>query len=419
MKTNQIQTVRLAAMVVLLLSAHSVFAQTSREDIVVRQSTAVLNEIMSIPAKGIPEAMLTRAEAVVVIPNMIKGGLVVGVRHGRGVVLIRDENRVWQPPQFVTMTGGSVGWQAGIQATDVVLVFQTKNSVQGLLNGKFTVGVDASAAAGPVGRQASAGTDLSLRSEIYSYSRSRGLFVGASLDGSSLQIDSLANRNYYASTGLTPTGQPATNTPVLPESAVILLQTLAKYADNAVIQPESVTYQVPQEPGESMPTQSALGVDQLRMELAAASNRLGGMLDDQWKAYLALPKQVFEQGPHPTPQALKACIARYDQVAGNATYAPLTQRPDFQHVHGLLITYADSLAAMAAENGALSLPPPPGSASPHATGPQITAPQNGVPQNVVPHNQAPQSQVPQNPMLQTPAVQNEVPRGTLQSPIPQ
>jgi len=356
-------SVALAALTLSLLTVHSALAQQGREDLIVRQSTGVLNEIMAIPANGIPHAMLSKAEAVVVIPNMIKGGFVVGVRHGRGVVMIRDENRAWQPPQFVTMTGGSVGWQAGIQATDVVLVFMTRNSVQGLLNGKFTVGVDASAAAGPVGRTASAGTDLTLKSEIYSYSRSRGLFVGASVDGSSLQIDPTANRNYYASTGLTPTGQPATNTPVLPASAAALLTTLTKYADNATVEPQPAgTYETPQQAVElnpAAPPQNGISVDQLRMELAAASNRLGSMLDDQWKAYLGLPKEIYEQGPHPNPQILQACIARYDQVAGNANYAPLTQRPDFQHVHGLLITYTDALSAMAAENGAIKLPPPP------------------------------------------------------------
>ncbi|PQO30912.1 Ysc84 actin-binding domain protein [Bremerella cremea] len=393
MKKSHTSSVILAAVVLALLSGHSAFAQTSREDMVVTQSTEVLNEIMAIPAKGIPHSLLEKAEGVVIIPNMIKGGFVVGVRHGRGVVLVRNENRGWQPPQFVTMTGGSVGWQAGIQATDVVLVFQTKKSIQGLLTGKFTIGVDASAAAGPVGRQASAGTDLSLQSEIYSYSRSRGLFVGAAVDGSSLQIDTLANRNYYASTGLTPTGQPATNTPVLPASAVQLLQTIAKYADNAVIQPETTTYEVPQEAVEMnpamTPAQNAIGIDQLRMELAAASNRLGSVLDNQWKGYLALPKEVFEQGPHPNPQTLKTCIARYDQVAGNANYAPLTQRPDFQHVHGLLITYTDALAAMAAENGEIRLPPPPGSIAPQSVtpqpaGPQVISPQGVAPQLVVP-----------------------------------
>ena len=364
MKYAHSTSVRLAALVFCLIAVQQVWAQGGREDLVVRQSTTVLNEIMAAPNHGIPQYLLSKAEGVVIIPNMIKGGFVVGVRHGRGVVLVRDENRAWQPPQFVTMTGGSVGWQAGIQATDVILVFQTRKGIDGLLSGKFTIGVDAAATAGPVGRQASAGTDLSLKSEIYSYSRSRGLFVGASVDGSSLQIDPLANRNFYASTGLTPTGQAATNTPVLPASAAKLLATIAQYSDGAYVQPQgAAAYEVPREAVELNPAMPQMGntpgVDQLRMELAAASNRLAGVLDDQWKNFLALPPEIFQQGPHPAPQMLQISIARFDQVAGNANYGQLTTRPDFQHVHGLLITYTDALAALARENGAIQLPPPP------------------------------------------------------------
>jgi len=338
----------------------SVANAQAREDAVVRQATSVLNEIMAIQASGIPQTMLAKSEGVVIIPNMIKGGFVVGVRHGRGIVLVRDENRMWLPPQFVTMTGGSVGWQAGLQATDVVLVFQTRNSIEGLLRGKFTIGVDAAASAGPVGRQASAGTDLSLKSEIYSYNRSRGLFVGASVDGSSLQIDPGANQRYYASTGLTPTGQATTNTPVLPESAAILLTTISKQADNMTIKPAAELYgdkiiMSPQGPqGEHH-----LGIDPLRVELAAASNRLARLLDEPWRNFLALPPEVFGQGQHPNPQSLRVAIARFEQVSTNPAYGQLTQLPEFQNVLGLLTAYTESLSALAAQNGALSLPPPP------------------------------------------------------------
>ena len=175
--------------------------------------------------------MLTRAQGVVIVPNMVKLGFVVGGRHGKGVMVVRDKNGVWRPPQFITMTGGSVGWQAGVQSSDIVMVFNTQRSVAGLLSGKFTVGVDASAAAGPVGRQASAATDLKLQAEVFSYSRSRGLFVGASFDGSMLQIDNAANQAYYAAAGLNPDGTaPRANMP-LPQGASRLLATLTSYAD--------------------------------------------------------------------------------------------------------------------------------------------------------------------------------------------
>ena len=166
----------------------------TREEQTVQSASAVLNEIMAVPLTRIPQFMLADAKGVAIVPNVLKGGFVVGVRHGRGLVVVRDEQGGWQPPQFVSLTGGSLGWQAGVQATDVILVFKTEKSVQGLLRGKFTLGVDAAAAAGPVGREASAATDASLKAEIYSYSRSRGLFAGVSLDGSALQIDAEANQ---------------------------------------------------------------------------------------------------------------------------------------------------------------------------------------------------------------------------------
>ncbi len=167
----------------------------------VRSAELVLAEIMAIPAKRIPEALLAEAQGVVIVPNVIKVGFIAGARRGHGVVLVRDAEGEWSLPQFVTLTGGSIGWQAGIQGSDIVLVFTTKRGVQGLLSGKFTIGADASAAAGPVGRNAAAATDSTLQSEILSYSRSRGLFVGVALDGTVLEIDQTAHLEFYGSPG--------------------------------------------------------------------------------------------------------------------------------------------------------------------------------------------------------------------------
>ena len=196
----------------------------SHETEVVENSCQVLNEIMEIPAKGIPVALLADAQGIVVIPKMVKGGFVVGVRRGHGVMIVRDEKNAWRPPVFVTVTGGSVGWQIGIQATDLILVFKTPKSIQRLLHGKFTIGADASVAAGPVGREAAAATDAFLDAEIYCYSRSRGLFAGISLDGSAIQIDSGANAQYYRLIASAP-GQ----TQNVPPSAQKLLNTVAQY----------------------------------------------------------------------------------------------------------------------------------------------------------------------------------------------
>jgi lipid-binding SYLF domain-containing protein len=208
-----------------------------QEAAIVDSATNVMNEFMEIPAQGIPRSLISKAEALVIVPGMLKAGFIAGVRRGKGVVVVRDDQRVWRPPQFVTLTGGSVGPQVGVQATDVILVFQTRRSVNGLLSGKFTIGADAAAAAGPVGRQAAAATDGKLQAEILSYSRSRGLFVGVSLDGSVLQIDSVANQTYYRSAGLMSDGTAYAAGAQLPASASRFLAQLATYTSSAVAAP--------------------------------------------------------------------------------------------------------------------------------------------------------------------------------------
>ncbi len=163
----------------------------------------VLREILQAPDKRIPSDMIANAYAVAVIPDVIKAGFVIGGRHGLGLISVKTENGTWSNPSFISMTGGSIGFQAGVSSTDVVLVFRTQRGVDSIVHGKFTLGADASAAAGPVGRTAQASTDAQLKAEIYSYSRARGLFAGAALDGSVISIDNDANAAVYGE-GITP-----------------------------------------------------------------------------------------------------------------------------------------------------------------------------------------------------------------------
>ncbi|MFM8635852.1 MAG: YSC84-related protein [Planctomycetia bacterium] len=164
-----------------------------------------LDEFFGLSIESIPPAMLDSAEGVAIFPNMIKGGFILGVNYGKGVLHVRNPDRTWSPPVMVTMGGGSVGFQAGVQAADIILVFKTPRSLNGILNGqKVTLGADASIAAGPVGRQANASTDARLGAEIYSYARSRGLFLGVSLGGSDVSIDGNANSMLYGRFGVTP-----------------------------------------------------------------------------------------------------------------------------------------------------------------------------------------------------------------------
>ncbi|MFB3906383.1 MAG: lipid-binding SYLF domain-containing protein [Acidobacteriota bacterium] len=157
----------------------------------------VLNEIMKTPDQSIPQELLSRSYAMAIIPHVVKGALGVGGRHGKGLIATRLASGKWGTPAFVDLSGGSFGFQIGVSATDLILVFTDRSGVQGLLSGKLKFGVDAAAAAGPVGRTAEASTDVEMKSAIYSYSRSKGLFAGVALDGAVLTVDDSANHKVY------------------------------------------------------------------------------------------------------------------------------------------------------------------------------------------------------------------------------
>lgn len=163
-----------------------------------RKATAVLDEMLRAPDKEMPADMLRNAYAVAVLPSVIKAGLLIGGRHGQGVLSVKGRNG-WSDPAFITLTGGSLGLQAGVSSTDVLLIFRSEEGVKSLIYGKFLLGTDIAVAAGPVGRNAQAGTDAGLKAEVYAWSRSRGLFAGLSLQGASLKIDHEANRAIYGS----------------------------------------------------------------------------------------------------------------------------------------------------------------------------------------------------------------------------
>lgn len=175
------------------LSASAQEKEIARADNAVR----VLSEILAIPEESIPERLLREAEAIAVMPDVVKAGLVFGGRGGKGLMAVRGSDGTWSNPSFITLGGGSFGFQAGVQSADVVLVFRNRRGVDNIVNGKFTLGADASVAAGPVGRSAQASTDGQLKAEIYSYSRARGLFAGIALDGAVIAIDNRANRRVY------------------------------------------------------------------------------------------------------------------------------------------------------------------------------------------------------------------------------
>jgi lipid-binding SYLF domain-containing protein len=188
-------------MLPLLLSVIAVFAlatplkgdkQTER----IHSAANVLKDFGGMKDR-IPHDLIAKYEGIVIIPKLINAGIGIGGKRGKGVAVVKLDNGKWSDPVFVTFTGGSVGPQIGVQSVDLVLVFKHKGVLSKVKNGDFTIGGDISAAAGPVGRTSSANTDYKLEAEVYSYSRSRGLFVGISINGSSLSFDKDSNHSYY------------------------------------------------------------------------------------------------------------------------------------------------------------------------------------------------------------------------------
>jgi lipid-binding SYLF domain-containing protein len=149
--------------------------------------------------ESIPHELIEEYSGIIIIPHMINAGLGIGGKRGKGVAMVKLDNGKWSDPVFVTLTGGSFGFQIGVQSVDLVLVFRHKGVLTKVKNGDFTIGGDISAAAGPVGRSGTASTDYKLQAEVYSYSRSRGLFAGITINGSNLAIDKDANANFYGS----------------------------------------------------------------------------------------------------------------------------------------------------------------------------------------------------------------------------
>ena len=234
-----------------LLVTSSAWAAT-REEKRVADAADVVDQLSRIPEKSIPPSLLSRAYAVAVIPNVIKAAFGLGARRGKGLLVVRQDDNSWSNPAFITLTGGSVGWQIGAESADVILVFKTRKGVDGIANGKLTLGANASVAAGPVGRQTGIATDIEFKAEVYSYSRTRGLFAGVALEGAGVTMDRKANAAFYGSTTMTPEKIFVSSPNIAPDIANTFVQVLT--AQTARL-PKSPGMQagagMPAEPGET------------------------------------------------------------------------------------------------------------------------------------------------------------------------
>jgi lipid-binding SYLF domain-containing protein len=204
MKKNRVgsairRTVLAVAVIVAVAAARPLIAQKAEDEIKrVNEAATVLEEIMGAADKAVPRAVMEKAAGIAVFPSLIKGGIGIGGQRGHGVLSVRDrKGGGWSNPAFLTITGGSFGAQIGLQAIDLVLVINNQRGLEQLVRNQFKVGADAGVAAGPVGRDASASTDIQMRAQILSYSRSRGLFAGVTLNGSTIRQDRDANERFY------------------------------------------------------------------------------------------------------------------------------------------------------------------------------------------------------------------------------
>ncbi len=220
--------------VVLCLAAGSFAADEGSEDTKgadrLQAAADVLNEIQSTADQGIPSEILGSAECVAVVPSLLKGGFIVGASYGRGVASCRTP-KGWSAPAFFLMTGGSVGFQIGGQAVDLVMLIMNENGMKNLLSSQFKLGADASVAAGPVGRHAAADTDWKLRAEVLSYSRARGVFAGVALNGAVIKQDRDTTRDFYGHMVKFRTSLKGEIE--APKAAYPFLDTLAKWAKSA------------------------------------------------------------------------------------------------------------------------------------------------------------------------------------------
>jgi lipid-binding SYLF domain-containing protein len=196
----------------------------------IQAAATVLDEIESAPDQGIPEEVLGSAECVAVVPSMLKGGFIVGANYGRGIASCRTPTG-WSAPAFVFTSGGSIGFQIGGQAVDLVMLIMNQDGMKNLLSSKFKLGADASVAAGPVGRHASADTDWKLKAQVLTYSRTRGAFAGVSLAGAVIKQDKDATRELYGR--MVPFRTSLTGKVEAPQGAYPFLNTLAKWAKKA------------------------------------------------------------------------------------------------------------------------------------------------------------------------------------------
>lgn len=274
MRIGQLQVCLAVAVLLFAMPA----AAASKEEQRVADSADVLDQFLRIPEQSIPPALLARAYAVAVVPGVVRIGFGLGARRGKGILVVRQDDGSWSNPAFITLTGGSFGFQAGVQRTDVVLVFKTRRGVDNITNGKLTLGADASVAAGPVGRSVEGATDIRFQAEIVSYSRARGIFAGVSFAGSGVTMDRKSNAAFYSSPTMTPENIFASSPNIAPDVANRFVQVLTaqttRLAKAPAMQPTRPSTAPASEPESSVKTFGMPGPGEEDTSAESAENYL-------------------------------------------------------------------------------------------------------------------------------------------------
>jgi lipid-binding SYLF domain-containing protein len=241
----------------LALAFGSVGAQASSStDKRLEESRKVFESFSYLTEQAIPTWLLERAYGVVVVPRVIKGALIIGGRGGKGVMAVRNPDGTWSNPVFVTLAGANVGFQWGVQSTDLVLVLMSRKSVEGIAGGKVTLGADASVAAGPLGRSATAATDATLKAQVLAYARNEGIFAGVAIDGSVIAIDDKANAAAYGVSGILASQILAGKVANVPPTAQAFTASLVRATGGDAAKPATRTPTVPEQPTAPQPPAS-------------------------------------------------------------------------------------------------------------------------------------------------------------------
>jgi lipid-binding SYLF domain-containing protein len=231
------------------VSAHASSATDAR----LEESRRVFESFSFLTEQAIPTWLLERAYGVVVIPSVIKGALIIGGRGGRGVMAVRNPDGSWSNPVFVTLAGANVGFQWGVQSTDLVLVLMSRKSVEGIAGGKVTLGADASVAAGPIGRSAAAATDPTLSAQVLAYARNEGIFAGVAIDGSVISIDDRSNESAYGVSGILASQILAGTAGTPPPGAIAFTELLTRATNGVSAAPARTEPAVPAQPAAPEP----------------------------------------------------------------------------------------------------------------------------------------------------------------------